>query len=64
MNERGRKGGVSWIWVQRRDTHTHTNVFQGVSDNGSRNEGNLKVLEEVRRLPERADPADLWDLAQ
>jgi hypothetical protein len=45
-------------------THTHTNVFQGVSDNGSRNEGNLKVLEEVRRLPERADPADLWDLAQ
>lgn len=56
MNERGRGEGV---WVQR---HAIKNCIP--SDNEQRNEGNVKVLEEIGRLPERANPADLvttWD---
>lgn len=32
------------------------------SDNEQRNEGNLKVLKEIGRLPETANPADPQDL--
>lgn len=54
MNERGRREGVNWIWVQR-----HAIKICIPSDNEQSNEGNLKVLEEIGRLPERANPADL-----
>lgn len=41
-----------------------TNAFQDAKDREPRNKGNLKDLKRsVGKLPERANPADLWDLA-